>query len=256
MVLGAIERQRMPGPDPRGGSRLRTLPEQIAEQLGMAIVEGAYPNGERIVEQKLSLDYGVSRGPVRDALRSLEKRGLVRIFPRRGAYAVPLSADLLADMFNIRAKLLGLAGRYMAHSRPEAGLADLDARARVLVTSVDDEATDAVAFALMNGRLGAVLYRHCGSDYLADFLRDQGDRSIWGLIWRQRPLDFLTPERRRESAAIWSRVNAAVRAGDEVTAEREVQRIMFTSRDHVIASLTPGRPASVDPAKLIQVEGD
>lgn len=252
MVLGALERQRPAGPDPRAGSRLRTLPEQIAEQLGMAIVEGAYPNGERIVEQKLSLDYGVSRGPVRDALRSLEKRGLVRIFPRRGAYAVPLSLDLLADMFNIRAKLLGLAGRYLAQSRPEAGLADLDARTRALAEAADDPDVDSMSFAMANGRLGATLYRHCGSDYLADFLRDQGDRSIWGLIWRQRPLDFMTAERRHESVGMWTSVNAAVHAGDELKAERAVQRIMYSSRDHVIATLALVRPERVDPAKLIQ----
>lgn len=252
MVFETIERHgAFPADGRTGGSRLRTLPEQIAEHLGMAIVEGAYSYGERIVEQKLSQDYGVSRGPVRDALRSLEKRGLVRIYPRRGAYAMPLSLDRLADVFNVRAELLGLAARYMARRRPETGLADLATRTRELAAAVDDPAVDAMGFALANGRLGAVIYRHCGSDYLADLLRDQSNRSIWDFIWRQRPLDFLTPERRQESAALWSAANAAVQAGDDTAAERAIHRIMFSSRDHVIATLAHVRADSIDPARLI-----
>lgn len=253
MVLETTERPRQTPGAGRGGSgsRLRTLPEQIAEQLGMAIVEGSYAEGERIVEQKLSDDYGVSRGPVRDALRALEARGLVRIYPRRGAYAVPLSLDLLADMFNIRARLLGLAACYLARSRPPAGLADLKARAEALTAAADDPGIGSMDFAMANGRLGAALYRHCGSDYLATFLRDQGDRSIWGLIWRQRPLDFLTPERRRESAAIWAEASRAIHSGDEAAAEQAVHEIMYTSRDQVIGTLGQVRSERVSPAKIL-----
>jgi len=248
---GSVQNPRSVSDLGRAGSRLRTLPEQIAEQLGMAIVEGAFADGERIVEQKVSEDYGVSRGPVRDALRSLEKRGLVRIFPRRGAYAMALSPNRQADVFNVRAELLGLAARYVARRRPEAGLADLAARARELEAAVDDAAVNAMGFALANGRLGAVLYRHCGSDYLMDFLRDQSDRSIWDFIWRRKPLDFLTPERRREAAALWSRTSAAVQAGDEETAQNTLHRIMFSSRDHVLASLANARGEDIDPTRLI-----
>jgi DNA-binding GntR family transcriptional regulator len=257
MVLETTERPRSVASEERGGSgaRLRTLPEQIAEQLGRAIVEGVYAHGERIVEQKLSDDYGVSRGPVRDALRALETRGLVRIYPRRGAYAVPLSLDLLTDMFNIRARLLGLAACYLARSRPAAGLADIRMRAEALTAAIDDPDIGSMEFAMANGRLGAALYRHCGSDYLADFLRDQGDRSIWGLIWRQRPLDFLTPERRAESAAIWTEVSRAIHAGEEAAAERAVQAIMYTSRDQVIATLSRVRSETVSGHKLLQVSG-
>lgn len=254
MPLETTERPRHTPGEGRGssGARLRTLPEQIAEQLGMAIVEGVYAQGERIVEQKLSDDYGVSRGPVRDALKALETRGLVRIYPRRGAYAVPLSLDLLADMFNIRARLLGLAACYLARSRPPAGLAELQARTDALAASVDDPAVDAMEFAMDNGRLGATLYRHCGSDYLAAFLRDQGDRSIWGLIWRQRPLDFTTSKRRRESAEMWIEVNRAIRAGEETAAERAVHAIMYSSRDQVIATLSQARSEQVSTTKLLR----
>ncbi len=233
-------------------AKLRTLPDQIAEQLGMAIVEGVYVGGERILEQKLSEDYGVSRGPVRDALRVLEERGLVQIFPRRGAYAVRVSLDLIADLFNVRASLLGLSARYLARSRDAAGLADLAAKAAALRAMADNPAIDPTSFALANGRLGAVLYRHSGSDYLARFLREQGDKSIWGLIWRQRPLDFLTLERRHESTRLWTAVSDTVSTGDEHEAERLVQEVMFASRDSALRVLAELRNESVAPAKILR----
>ncbi len=237
----------------RTGSRLRTLPDQIAEQLGMAIVEGAFADGERIIEQKISDDYGVSRGPVRDALRTLETRGLVRIYPRRGVFVVALSPNRLADVFNVRAELLGLAARYMSRRRPEAGLAELASKARDLTTAVHDPNINAMGFALANGRLGATVYRHCGSDYLMDLLRDQSDRSIWDFIWRQKPLDFTTDERRREAAALWARGAEAIHAGDEDIAERTIQTILFTSRDNVLATLAASRKQDIDAVRLISV---
>lgn len=233
-------------------ARLRTLPEQIAEQLGMAIIDGAYAGGQRILEQTLSDEYGVSRGPVRDALRVLQERGLVQIFPRRGAYAVEVSLDVIADMFNIRGVLLGLAARYFARSRPPAGLAEFSAKTEALAALAGEPAVDATAFALENGRLGAALYRHCGSEYLTGFLREQGHKSFWGLIWRQRPLDFLTPQRRHEAAQLWATVAKAIAAGDEYEADAVVQQIIFSSRDSALAVLSALRKDAVASPRLLE----
>src|SRR5437870_2058546 len=65
----------------RRGERARTIPEQIADHLGGAIVAGDYRSGERVREQEIAGLYGVSRGPVREAIRALERRGLVEFFP-------------------------------------------------------------------------------------------------------------------------------------------------------------------------------
>ena len=64
----------------------RTLPDQVAEELGAEIVSGRRKAGERLVELDLARDFGVSRGPIREAIRILERRRLVELRPRRGAY--------------------------------------------------------------------------------------------------------------------------------------------------------------------------
>ena len=63
----------------------QSLPEQIAARLAERIVSGAYAPGQRILEQAVAEEFAVSRGPVREALRLLEKDGLVMILARRGA---------------------------------------------------------------------------------------------------------------------------------------------------------------------------
>jgi DNA-binding GntR family transcriptional regulator len=70
-----------------------SLPEQIASRLSERIVSGAYEPGQRIMEQALAQEFAVSRGPVREALRILERDGLVTILPRRGAIVTDLSVD-------------------------------------------------------------------------------------------------------------------------------------------------------------------
>lgn len=67
-----------------------TTGEQVAKQLGEAILQGRYAPGERVGEQAVAEMFALSRGPVRDALRLLERQGLVEILPRRGAYVIAL----------------------------------------------------------------------------------------------------------------------------------------------------------------------
>ena len=63
----------------------RTIPDQVAEELGAEIVAGRRKAGDRLVELDLARDFGVSRGPIREAIRILERRRLVDLLPRRGA---------------------------------------------------------------------------------------------------------------------------------------------------------------------------
>jgi DNA-binding GntR family transcriptional regulator len=69
----------------RAAPLTQSLSEQIAAQLSERIVTGLYAPGQRIMEQAIAAEFAVSRGPVREALRLLERDGLVTILPRRGA---------------------------------------------------------------------------------------------------------------------------------------------------------------------------
>ena len=101
-------------PAPVAGALMLSLPEQIAAQLAARITAGTYQPGQRIMEQALAAEFSVSRGPVRDALRLLEKDGLVTIIPRRGAQVTKLSIQEVREIFDIRVALNGLRDRGIA----------------------------------------------------------------------------------------------------------------------------------------------
>ena len=240
----------------RRGGRTRTIPEQIADWVGIAIINGEYKAGDRMREQELASLYRVSRGPVREAIRALEARGLVEFFPRRGSYVLDLSLDSIADLFNIRASLMGLAARCFARCRDENA-------SRLLATRIDEtealahsEAADPIVFARHIGRAGAVIARYCGNSSLSRMLSHQGEHSIWGLIWRQRTLDFVTQQRQLEAVADWRALSGAVEQRRDLEAEMLQREILFKSRDHAIAILQELRGGAIDAVRLIRDRDD
>lgn len=226
----------------RRGGRLRTVAEQIADHVAVAIVNGEYRGGERIRETELAALYSASRAPVREAIRDLAQRGLVRFLPRRGAYVVDLTLDTIADVFNMRAALMGLAVRMIALRRNPVELEEVRHRIDDLENIAGEG--DAVRFARHIGRIGAALTDVCGSESLAELLRRQVRHSIWGLIWRETPLDFLSEERRRAAAAEWRELLRAIEAGQHSRAEKLQRRIHFTARDNALTVIGRQRSAT------------
>ncbi len=105
--------------------RTMSLAEQVAFQVSQAIFEEQLPPGQAITEQSLSENFGVSRGPVREALRILEKEGLIEIIPRQGARVTRLTIDEVNHVFELRSILLGFAAGCAAKSKNEKCLAIL-----------------------------------------------------------------------------------------------------------------------------------
>jgi DNA-binding GntR family transcriptional regulator len=87
------------------------MPLQIADALAHDIIEERYAPGARLNENQNAAQWGVSRSPLREALRILEKRGLVVITPQRGARVTALSIEEVEQLFEIRAVLVGLAAK-------------------------------------------------------------------------------------------------------------------------------------------------
>ena len=85
------------------------LREQVLAELRRRIVDGDYAQGERLTETRLADDFGVSRNPVREALRVVEAEGFVHILPRRGAVVATLDETAVRDLFAVREQLETLA---------------------------------------------------------------------------------------------------------------------------------------------------
>jgi len=91
----------------------KPLREIVYEELKRQIMIGEIAPGTRMMEVELADEMGVSRTPIREAIRKLEKEGLVSIEPRRGAYASEISIKEMLDVLQVRQFLEGMAA-YLA----------------------------------------------------------------------------------------------------------------------------------------------
>ncbi len=92
----------------------KPLREMVYEELKIQILTGAIVPGTRMMEVDLAEEMGVSRTPIREAIRKLEKEGLVTIEPRRGAYASRISTQDMVEILEVRQDLEGLAAFFAA----------------------------------------------------------------------------------------------------------------------------------------------
>lgn len=99
------------------------------EQVRTAIVENRYLPGQRLVEQRLAEELGLSRTPVREALRMLEAEGLVISERHRGAVVRPISPNEVFDLYGLRSRLEAYAAELAAERITDAELEDLKAAA-------------------------------------------------------------------------------------------------------------------------------
>jgi len=104
-----------------------TLTMRMHDVLEAAIIEGELKPGERIHADSLALRYGMSRIPVREALRSLHEAGWVEIKPRHGVHVRERNATELAELFEFRANIEALVARWAAERRTDDELAELAA---------------------------------------------------------------------------------------------------------------------------------
>ena len=92
----------------------RPLREIVYEELKLLIVKGKIKPGMRLMEEELAEDMGVSRTPIREAIRKLEKEGLITIEPRRGAYVSQLSKQDMVEILEVRQNVEGFAAELAA----------------------------------------------------------------------------------------------------------------------------------------------
>jgi len=101
------------------------LGEQVSQILTDAILKGSLKQGEQLIEVELQEQFGISRSPLREAFRNLEKIGLVVIVPRKGTFVRAITEKDIRENFPVRATLEGLAARQAHPKITEIELKDL-----------------------------------------------------------------------------------------------------------------------------------
>lgn len=225
---------------------VQTLPEQIADQLGASIARGEYAAGQRLLEVDVAGQFGVSRGPVREALRILGQRGLVELSPRRGASVIEISVDRLIDLFNIRSALMGLATRYFAAMASDAARSRLEQAIERVQEAASSDATDQGSYLRQIARVNHILATECASSALTKLVEDESYSVAWSSLWTSGRLGFKDRARRLESAAMYRQLGDAVLARDGAEAEATLRRMHRHSLDLAVQAMGRDRPDSCD----------
>lgn len=219
------------GPEPAAALRAA-----VGDALRDLIVTGEIPPGARLVERTLADRLGVSRVPVREALRDLEAQGYAITRPTRGIQVREYSAAEVDELFEIRAALEAIL------FRRAAGGVSPDAAERLreclAATAADLAAGDPAAAVAGNARFHEVLTEAAAGPLLRSLLAGLGERMRWLLTQHGDPAAIHT-----EHVALLD----AVLAGDLVAVERLGARHLSTSRaalERLSGTARPSGPAA------------
>jgi DNA-binding GntR family transcriptional regulator len=215
---------------PSPAAQTLSLPEQIAERIGNAIIRGSYDAGARIQEQEVADRFKVSRGPVREALRILERDGLVQINARRGAQVTQLDVDEVNDLFEVRIALIGLAARLAAERHEPGFIARMRAGTEQLARIVKGADADAYASAVY--RHNIMLAEGSGNRFVHKMVASLSHQTL-----RYSRLGLSTPQRRAQSVRNWRLLLAAVQAKKPKAAQEAAEKLVRDSRDTAVKML-------------------
>ncbi len=172
-----------------------SLGSRVFQKIRDNILNGTYKENDELRETAIGKELGVSRTPVREALRQLELEGLVTIIPNRGAYVSGISHKDIWDIYKIRSMLEGLCARWAAEHITEEQLDQLEESLLLSEFQMKKESgfsTEQVA--ALDGRFHAVLYEASGSRMLKHVLTD-----FHNYVQRVRKMTLKSKERSEKS---------------------------------------------------------
>ncbi|MGE5386987.1 MAG: GntR family transcriptional regulator [Betaproteobacteria bacterium] len=199
------------------------LYQEVAERLRQRIFAHELPPGSWIDEQRLAEEYGISRTPLREALKVLASEGLVTLKPRRGCYVTEISAQDLQDIFPLLAMLEGRAvAEAMQHARP-ADIEELETLHTRLERAAQSRKIE--RFFETNQEFHRKLQELSGNRWMLMVVQDL--RKVMKL---SRLLSLSHEGRLEQSLEEHRRIMAAVRSGNVEEAESAM-------RDHLLHCL-------------------
>ncbi len=154
----------------------KPLRELVYEELRKLIMTGQIKPGTRMMEIELAESMGVSRTPVREAIRQLEKDNLVTIEPRRGAYVSDISPKDIDDMLLVREPLEGLATCLAAENMSDEEIEELiktkDAYEHAYEQGTVQDLIE------IDTRFHGIIINSCGNEYLISVLHELQDQVL------------------------------------------------------------------------------
>ena len=167
-----------------------SIADQVFEKLERDILTGKYPQGEILSELRLSGELGVSRTPIREAIRKLELEGLVLMIPRRGAEVARISEKSLKDVLEVRRSLEELAIELACQRMTEEDMQALEEAQKAFKAAIDQG--DAMKIAETDEAYHDVIYHSTRNKRLVQILNNLREQ-----MYRFR-LEYIKDEDKRQ----------------------------------------------------------
>ena len=193
-----------------------SLSNRVFQKIRDNILNGVYKEQDELRENTIGKELGVSRTPVREALRQLELEGLVTIVPNKGAYVTGITAKDVGDIYTARSLLEGLCARWATEHITEEQLDELEEIVLLSEFHMKKEGhNNTEQIAILDGRFHAVLYEASNSRILGHVLTD-----FHRYVQMARKSSIVSEERARKSIREHKQILRAIRDKDPDLAEQ------------------------------------
>jgi GntR family transcriptional regulator of vanillate catabolism len=221
-----------------------SLAEQAREAIQRAILDGSIAPGERISIERIAGELGVSRTPVREALKALEGDGLVDLEPNRGAMVRQVARDDLFHRYAIRGMIEGYAAELACEADAPGVAKELAANCKRARKIIDGkratEPKNVRELVELNLAFHGLLRERSESPTISSLLgRLRNPASFSVFFWS-------SPARQRDSLEHHEAILAAFEAGDPKAARRRVEQHLLDARDFLMEA--PEGLAGLKPA--------
>lgn len=200
-----------------------SLRGRVFNRLREDILSGKYEKGEELREITIGAELGVSRTPVREALRQLELEGLVKIIPNKGAYVTGITEKDIHDIYNIRSYLEGLCARWACENVTEEQLDQLEEIIYLSEFHTKKKHMDQIVE--LDNKFHEIIYEACESKILRHVLSD-----FHHYVERVRKISLADEERAAKSNEEHTAILKAIRARDGERAEK-------LAHEHIIKTI-------------------
>lgn len=190
-----------------------SLSSRVFHTIRENILSGKYATNEELKEKSIGEELGVSRTPVREALRQLELEGLVTIIPNKGAYVVGISQKDIRDIYEIRSRLEGLCARWAAENISKEQLDELEEN--IYLSDFHSAKGNSEQVVELDNRFHEILYNASGSKELRHVLLD-----FHHYVQRVRKITLAVQDRAISSNAEHRKIVEALKLHDGELAEK------------------------------------
>ena len=174
------------------------LVEKLSEAMTEAILEGVFKEGDQLTELDLQKQFNISRTPIRESFRVLEKKGLVEVIPRKGTFVKRISPRDIEEHFPVRSVLEGLAAK-QAYSRMNANTLELMERALARMKIATDN-EDTKNYWKQHVLFHELFIDACGNQLLIHLLKNLRMQIMWyRLAYQYYQEDFKKSYRTHEA---------------------------------------------------------